>query len=113
MSNSSDGEDTVDTAGVIFLVRIIGSFFSFYSVDPSFAFLHLFEDYSNLGDDDGKDPHFPLTVVRQCEFTLPDEGVFAGRPVHERTFTEFHPLQSDHRNFIIRMLESIRLQLIH
>ena len=96
------------SAGVIFFIRLVGSTFSFYSVDPSFKFLQLFEDYSNLGD--AQDP--PLTVVHQCEFTYPDEGLFAGKSIDDRTFTEFDFVLPEHRNIIIRMLESIRLQII-
>jgi hypothetical protein len=91
----------VDTAGVIFLVRLVGPTFSFYSVDPSVAFLEVFQDYSNLGE--GKKP--PCTTVHKCEFTFPADG-------EERTFTEFSFHLPDHREVVIDMLEWIRLRII-
>ena len=107
-SSISFGVPAVSSAGVLFLVRLVGPLFSFYSMDPSTAFLQVFEDYSQLGD--AEEP--PLTSVHKCQFTFSNEGAWAGKTDKERTFTEFNFQNPHQRRVIVSMLEWIRLRIV-
>ena len=109
-SNSAAAGRAVQSSGVIFLVRVVGPLFSFYSVDPSTAFLDVFEDYTKLGE--AEDP--PLTPVHKCQITFncKDEGAWAGKTDTQRTFTEFNFQNPDQREVVISMLEWIRMRIV-
>jgi len=85
------------SAGSVYLVRLVGSVFSFYSVDVSTQFLDLFENYKSSDNDP------PQTCVYKCEFK------FAGR---EEADTEFDFKLPEHRKLIIMMLDAIRSIII-
>lgn len=89
-------------------MRLVGPVFSFYSVDPSTAFLAVFQDYKNLGE--AEEP--PLTVVHKCQITFKNEGVWAGKTDAERTFSEFNFQNPAQRQVVVSMLEWIRLRIV-
>jgi hypothetical protein len=98
----------MSSAGVIFLVRLVGPLFSFYSMDPSTAFLDVFQDYTNL-DETGEPP---MTVVHKCQITFQNEGVWKGKTEAQRTFTEFNFQNPAQREVVISMLEKIRMCIV-
>ena len=95
---------------MLYLVRVVGTVFSFYSINPSLTFLDIFQDYSQLGD--GEDP--PLTVVSKCSYTFPpnlSDPSASHLSADDRTWTEFNFLIPAHRELIIKLLDWIRTSI--
>lgn len=108
-SESSAGKPAMSAVsmatGRLYMVRVVGPMFSFYSVNPSTEFLDVFEDYKRLPSD--QDP--PATIVHKCSFTFPaDPNDSAAKPI---TTNIFSFLLAEHRQLIISMLDWIRIQI--
>lgn len=103
---------SVSAAGPeLYMLRVVGPVFSFYSVAPSLDFLRVFEDYRELPS--GADP--PLMPVYKCSFVFPaapELAAAAAASAEDRTLTEFNFQLPAHRELIVHMLDSIRTRIV-
>ena len=92
-------EDDTKGVGTIFLIRLVGKIFSFYSMNPSGAFMNGFADYKQFPKVESDSQSVAVPVTKVYKYT----EVVDGQKLSEFSFT----VQKE-RQFIVEMLDLIR-----